>query len=88
MKTTKCSLGGTEVQPIPTIKEEMMEFMRHQQTITTPFANRPVQPKPKVAVKKYKLVPLTRHNRAMFSLPIRVNVGPFLRPLSKIGHPP
>ena len=48
--------------------------MKCQQTITTPFANRPFQPKPTAAVKKCNLVPLTRSNRAKYSLPRRINV--------------
>ena len=49
---TKCSPWGTKVQPYPSLKEKMVEFMWHQQTITTPFANRPYQTLPKMAAKK------------------------------------
>ena len=50
--------------------------MRCCQAITTPFANRPVQPNPKAAVRKCNLVPLTRPNRAKLSQHRWVNVGP------------
>ena len=53
----------------------MIEYMKCQQTMTTPFANRPFQPKPKAAAKKHNLVPLTRLNRAKLSQPRRMNVG-------------
>ena len=56
----------------------MVEFIRCQQTITTTFANRPFQAKPKAAVKKYNLVPLTRPYRAKLSQPGRINVRKFL----------
>ena len=77
MQMTKCSPWGSNVQPYPSLKKKMMEFMRHWQAITTPFANRPVQPKSKAAAKKCNLVPLTRPNRAKLTQPRRVNVGPF-----------
>ena len=51
-QTTKYSLWGTQVQPCPSLKKKMVKFMWHWQTITTPFANRPYQPKLKIFVKK------------------------------------
>ena len=45
--------------------------MRCQQTIIAPFISRSHQPKPKAAVKKHNLVPLTRPNRAKLSQPRR-----------------
>ena len=51
MQMTKCSPWGNVVQPYPPLKKKMIEFIRHQQTITTLFANRPAQPKPKAAAK-------------------------------------
>ena len=66
-QTTKCHLWGTEVQPYPLLKKKMFEFMWYQQNITTPFANRPYQPKPTIAMKKWKLAPLTRPNRRKLS---------------------
>ena len=53
----------------------MIEFMMHWQTITTPFSNRPVQPKSKAVVKKCNLVPLTQPDRAKLSQARRINVG-------------
>ena len=72
----KCSPWRTEVQPYPSLKKKMVEFMKNRQIITTPFANRSFQPRPKVAVKKHNLVPLTRLNRAKISHPRKINVGP------------
>ena len=71
---TKCIPWGNEVQLYPSSKKKMIESMRHQQIIPTPFAC-PVQPKPKAAVKKWNLVPLTRPTRAKLSQPRRINVG-------------
>ena len=71
---TNCIPWGTKVQAYPSLKKKMVEFMRHQQTITIPFANRPYQPRPKVLVKKHNLVPLTRPNRVKFSQPRRINL--------------
>ena len=66
---TKCSPWETEVQTYPPLKKKVVEFMRCWQTITTLFANRPFQPKPKAAAKKYNLVPLTGSNRAELHTP-------------------
>ena len=75
MQTTKCSPWGTKVQSYPSLKKKIIEFMRHWQTIATPFAKRPVQPKCKAATKKHNLVPPTRPNRAKLSQPRRKNIG-------------
>ena len=42
--------------------------------ITTPFANRPYQPKPKITMKKRNLVLPTRPNRSKLSQVRRINV--------------
>ena len=72
----KCSPWGTKVQPFPSLKKKMVEFMMHRQIITTPFANMFFQQRPKVAARKCSLVPLTRLNRANLLQLRKVNVGP------------
>ena len=71
---TKCSPWETEVQPRTSLKKKMAELMWHWQTITTPSANRPYQPMPKITVKKRNLVPMTRPNRSKLSQPRKINV--------------
>ena len=75
LQMTKCSPWDTKVHPYPSLNKKMVEFMRHWQTITTPFTNRPYQQKPKMMAKKHNLVPLTRPNRAQLSPTRRINVG-------------
>ena len=70
----KCSPWGTNVQPCPSLKRKMMQFMRCRRTITTLFANRYFHPKPKV-VAKCNLVSSTRLNRAKLSQLSKINVG-------------
>ena len=60
--------------------------MKHRQIITTPFTNRSFQQRPKVAVRKHNLVPLTRPNRATHSQPRKINVGPLPELPSRIGQ--
>ena len=57
-------------------KRKMAEFMKCRQIIATPFSNRSFQPRPKVAVRKCNLVPLTRPNRAKLSQPRKINIRP------------
>ena len=71
----KCSPWGTEVQPYPSLKKKMVEFMRFRWTTATHFANRSFQPRLKVAAKKHNLVPLTRPNREKLSQPRKINLG-------------
>ena len=55
-----------------------MEYLCCRLTITTPFANRSYQPRPKATpTRRHNLVTLTRPNREMLSLPRKVNVGPY-----------
>ena len=75
----KCSPWGTKVQPYPSLEKKMVESVRSLQTTTTPFANRPYQPRSKVVVEKHNLVQPTRPNRAKLSHPRKINV----RKLSK-----
>ena len=55
----------------------MRVFIRHKQIITSPFANRSFQPRPKAAARKCSLVPLTRPYRAEHSQHRQINVRPF-----------
>ena len=73
-QTTKCSPWGTKVQPYPSWKKKIVGFMYHWQAITTPFANRPYQPKPNITMKKRNLVPVTRPNRSKLSWLRKVNM--------------
>ena len=72
----KCSPWETKVQSFPSLEKKMAEIMRHRQIITTPFTNRSFQPRPKVAARKYKLVPCTGPNRAKLSQHRKINARP------------
>ena len=72
----KFSPWRTKVQPIPSLKMKMAEFMKCRWIIATPFANRSFQTRPKVVAKKHNLVPVTRPNKAELSQPRKINVGP------------
>ena len=74
MQVMKCSPWGPEVQPFPSLKKKMVEFMKHRLIIVTPFTNRSFQPRHKVAAKKCNLLPKTRLNRAKLSQPRKINV--------------
>ena len=67
---------GTQVQPFPSLKKKMVEFMKHRQIITMPFTNRCFQPRPKVAARKHNLVPLNKPNRTKPFQPRKINLGP------------
>ena len=73
----KCSPWGTEVKPFLSLQKKMAEYLRCRQIITTPFANRSYQPRPKAtAIRRCNLVTLTRPNREKLFQPRKVNVGP------------
>ena len=54
----------------------MAQFRGYRQIITTPFTNRSLQPRHKIA-RKDNLVTLTRLNREKLLQPRKINVGPF-----------
>ena len=65
----KCSPWGTEVQPYPSLKKKMVEFMKCRGTIATLFTNTSFQPRPNIVAKKCNLVPFMRPNREKLSQP-------------------
>ena len=65
---------GTKVQPYPSLKKRIIEFMTSQQTITNLIVNISFQWKPKAVARKDGLVPLARPNRAKLSQTRRINV--------------
>ena len=74
----KCSPWGTEVKPFPSLQGKVKEYLRHRQTITTPFANRSYQPRPRATpIRRCNLVTLTRPNREKLSQTRKINVGPY-----------
>ena len=50
--TSKCSQWGAEVQPYPTLRKKMVEFMDRREKTTTDYANKTYHPKPKTTLKK------------------------------------
>ena len=72
----KCSPWEAKVQPYPSLKKKMVEFMWHRRTIAIPFTNRSFQPRIKV-VAKCNLVSSARLNRAKLSQPRKINIAPF-----------
>ena len=64
----KCSPWETKVKPFPSLQKKMTEYLRQRQIITTPFAYRSYQPRPKAtALRRCNLVTLIRPNREKLS---------------------
>ena len=62
----------------------MTEYLRQRQIITTPFANRSYQSRPKAtAIRNHNLVTPTRPNREKVSQPRKVNVGPLPKAMQR-----
>ena len=73
----KSSPWGTEVKPFPSLQKKVTEYLRQRQIITTPFANRLYQPRPKATtIRRCNLLTLTRPNREELSQSRKVNIGP------------
>ena len=79
-----CSPWGTEVKAFLSLQKKMVEYLRCRQIITTLFANRSHQPRPKAtAVRRCNLITLTRPNREKLSQPRKVSVGPFPKAMQR-----
>ena len=73
----KCSPWGTKVKPFASLQKKMVEYLRCRQITATSFSNRSYQPRPKAtAIRRCKLVNLTRPNREKLFQPRKVKIGP------------
>ena len=76
IQVIKCRPWGSEVKPFPSLQRKIMGDLRQRQTITTPFANRSYQPRPKATpVRRHNLVTLSRPHKYKLSNPRKINVG-------------
>ena len=81
-KNSKHSPWRAEVQPYPTLRKRMVEFMCSREKTTTPYPNKTYHPKtnhpkPKTSLKKRKLVQLTKPDRSKLAKPRNINMQKF-----------